>query len=313
MSFFDWKGNLTENDFGIATYHWEKLSSNSILEKRYNLQNELVRNRPEFQFMITRFDFNKKGFLDTMTNLGKSGERITADEAGVVKTQLQYDAAGHLLSWKNLDSLGKPVNGLTGIAEIKYKPSGYFAEQEASFWGPAGEPILSPWGVHKVVYEFDSFGNQTARLFYDQKGKRTQSRSGFSLVRTIWTQEGQHLLKVAFFDKLDQKISIGKTTVHCYKVNFDVNGNPTRTCFYSVDDSKTIYKGLGYFCEEVLFDKKGRKSGLRFLDINDKPVMNKSLGLASIFYTYNSQGELTEVQYLDDNNTPVTLEWEASH
>ena len=313
LKFLDLKGNLTENDFGIATYQWEELSPHSILEKRYNLQNELVRNRPEFQYMITRFDFDRRGLLQTMTNLGESGERITADEAGVVTTQLLYDDARYLLSWKNLDSLGKPVNGLTGMAEIKYKPSGYFAEQEASFWGPEGEPILTPWGVHRVVYEYDPFGNQTTRLFYDQKGERTQSRSGLSLLRMTWTDDGQHMSETAFFDKFDQRISIGKSTVHSYKVDFDINGNPIKTCFYSVGDSKTIYEGLGYFCEEVLFDKKGRKSGLRFLDKSEKLTLNNFLGLARICYTYNSMDELIDVQFLDENNIPVTMEWQASH
>ena len=99
LRFLDLKGILTENDFGIATYQWEELPPHSILEKRYNLQNELLRNRLEFQYMITRFDFDRRGLLQTMTNLGESGERITADEAGVVKTQLLYDDAGYLLSW----------------------------------------------------------------------------------------------------------------------------------------------------------------------------------------------------------------------
>ena len=120
------------NDFGIARYDWQLLDDGSVLEKRYDLTGNLVRNRPGFGYMITRFSYDVKGLLARMYNLGTDGKQITEDTAGIAITHIDYDQHGQFTRWLNLTAGGAPKRGMSNIAEIRYVPSDFCTRADSN-------------------------------------------------------------------------------------------------------------------------------------------------------------------------------------
>lgn len=166
LEFYDVKGNAIENDFGIAKYTWIIKDNSTVIEHRFDEEGNLTRNRPGFGYIITEFKFRSDVFLDKMTNLGIEGVRPTPDEAGVVSTQIGYDENGQFIQWLNLDGEGKPIKGMSQIAEIRYTPSS-FIDSDAAFIDENGNPQTTVWGAHLVKYSFDACIPDVFRAFYN--------------------------------------------------------------------------------------------------------------------------------------------------
>ena len=143
VKFLNLGGDLVNNDFGIAAYNWTVLDNGQVVETRVNTDGDLVRNRPGFGYMVTRFAYDANGLLTRMYNLGSKGEELTSDEAGVVMTQISYSPLGQFKQWLNLGADGKPIKGMSAIAEIVYQPSQFRGEKEAYFFDAKGRPQIT--------------------------------------------------------------------------------------------------------------------------------------------------------------------------
>lgn len=312
LTFYGLNGEPIENDFGIADYKWLKEPNSDVIESRYNLKNELVRNRPEFQYMVTRFSFNENDMLKEMTNLGLDGKRPIPDDSGVVKTKIKYDDEGRFIEWANFDVEGNPKKGMTNLAKIIYKPSAYFSEEVAIFMDEQGKPQNSNWGVHKIIYKFDTYGNQLGRVLKDTLDQPTNSRSGLGILKSTYTSDGKHLISSNYFDKEEKPIGFGDNKIHGIKVDFDNKGRPVNTSFYNLDG--TIANGwYGYATEEVLFDEEGRLTARQYLDSNGELVNNQEFNIARFVYEYKNDVELESVKTFDAEGNEIKPQWIPNH
>ncbi|WP_124748914.1 hypothetical protein [Alteromonas facilis] len=191
LSFYNVSGDIINNDFGIARYTWGVESNGDVVEHRYDTAGKIVRNRPGFGYLVTRFSFDAQGLLTRMYNLGIEGKRLTADDAGVAMTQIEYNQQRQFTRWLNLDIEEKPIKGLSAIADIRYAPSAYAVENVARFIDENGNPQTTRWGAHKVIYEFDQYGNPTMRQFFGRDDKPTESTSGIHQIKMTWSDDGR--------------------------------------------------------------------------------------------------------------------------
>ena len=312
LTFYGLDGKPIENDFGIVKYHWVKDSNGHIIESRYNLKDELVRNRPEFQYMVTRFSFDGKMMLKEMTNLGLDGKHPTPDESGTVSTRITYDADGRFTEWANFDIDGNLIRGMTNIAKIIYRPSPYFSEQEALFIGKNDLPQHTNWGVHKVVYEFDDYGNEINRVYRDTLNKPTNSNSGLGMVKSTYTTDGMYLQRVSYYNKKGEPIGFGDNKIHGTKVNFDDKGRPVKTSFYNLDGI-VANSWYGYATETTVFDDQGRIKSKMYLDAKGKLANNQEIGIARLEYIYTNGIELEAVQTYDAEGKEKQAQWNPGH
>ena len=312
LTFYGLNGKPIENDFGIVTYHWETQLNGSVIESRYNLKGALVRNRPEFQYMITKFVFDQDNMLTAMTNLGLDGKQPTPDDSGVISTRIKYDEKGRFVEWANFDAHGNPIKGMTNLAKIIYKPSAYFSEEVAIFMDEHGKPQNSNWGVHKIIYTFDTYGNEIERTLMDTLNLPTNSRSGLGILKSTYTSDGKHLITSNYFDKDDKPIGFGENQVHQLRVEFDDQNRPVRSTFYDLNGN--IANGWsGYATEEVLFDEQGRLTVRQYLDSNEELVNNQAFDIARFVYEYMNDVELQSVKTYDAESNEIKPQWNPNH
>lgn len=312
LVFYGVDGNPIENDFGIAKYHWAKNINGDIIESRYNIKDELVRNRPEFQYMITRFSFDENDRLTEMTNLGLDGKQPTPDDSGTVSTRIKYDDDGRFIEWANFDIDGNPTKGLTNLAKIIYEPSPFFSEQKAIFLDENDHPQNSNWGAHKIIYTFDTYGNEIERTLRDTLNRPTNSRSGLGILKSEYTLDGKHLNANSYYDKEGGPIGFGENQIHGLSVTFDSKNRPVRSSFYDIEGN-IAEAWYGYASEETVFDEKGRIIERKYLDKKGNIVNNEANGVAKFEYQYKDEVELLNVKAFNADGKKVRPQWNPDH
>ena len=313
LEFFDIHGNPTENDFAIASYEWTTKPKGDVVETRRRLDGSIQRNRPGFGYLITKFSYDARGMLRRMTNLGEAGTAVTADDAGIVATQIGYDQNGRFTQWLNLDANGSPKRGLSAIAEIQYKPSPFRGEQVATFVDADGSPQTTRWGAHIVDYEFDEFGNETLRRFFDVDGAPVNAANGVGRIVSRWSRDGAHRVSRAYFNKDGEPTGVTEAAIHAYITELDNNDRPVRTRSVNTDGDVVVDPNTGFAKDETLFDKRGRIIERRFLDADDNLADHATWGVARFEYGYNANNELTSVRSFTKEGVESKPIWNPAH
>lgn len=133
LDFFDLEDQKIESNWKIARYHWE-YKDEMIVEKRYNLQDEMVDLSPYFDFGITGILLDKKGRPNAHFNRNANLE-IEENELGVASYRDKYDALGN---------------------HIEY-----------SYHDKEGSLTSSPWKFARAIKKYDSLGNNIGMARYD--------------------------------------------------------------------------------------------------------------------------------------------------
>ena len=313
LAFYDVDGKPTENDFAIASFGWRTQDDGDVVETRWRLDGSVQRNRPGFGYYVTRFSYDARGLLRRMTNLGETGEQVTADDAGIVATQIGYDQNNRFTQWLNLGSDGLPRRGMSDIAEIRYEPSPFAGEQVALFVDANGAPQTTRWGAHEVRYKFDEFGNETLRQFFGTDGEPVSAGNGVSQIVSIWTADGANRKSRAYFDTEMTPVGITSAEIHAFRTEFDSSGRPTRTKSFSLSDELVANPDTGYAVDETVFDDQGRIIERRFLDENGALTNHAEWGVARFIFTYNGNDELQSVTTLTDTGAERKPAWNPAH
>lgn len=313
LDFYGVDGKRVNNDFGIANYTWERLDNGQIVEKRKNKAGELVRNRPGFGYLVTRFAYDSDGLLTKMYNLGVKGEMLTEDDAGVAMTKISYSSNGQFTQWLNLDLENEPRRGMSDIAEIIYEPSAYRGEKEAYFFGPDGKPQTTRWGAHRVSYQFDGYGNEVQVEYYDIENRPVESSSGISSIRSRYSKDGTVKFEDAYFDKHGKKVASSYSGVHKILTRVDDKQRPSRRIFLDVQEQVCTHAGLGYAQEVLEYDNLGGVSKRVFLDASNKLVNHETWGVASFEYQRSNTGELVNVIARNAVGVVKTSQWDPEH
>lgn len=313
VKFLNLDGNLVNNDFGIAAYNWTVLENGQVVETRVNADDDLVRNRPGFGYMITRFAYDSNGLLTRMYNWGSKGTALTPDEAGVVMTKISYSPVGQFKQWLNLDIDGKPVKGMSAIAEIIYQPSQFRGEKEAYFFDANGSPQLTRWGAHRVSYEFDAFGNEKAISYFDTHNTLTESTSGIARIVNTWTNDGMTQTTESYFSKSNKAAASSYSGVHKIITDTNDESKPKRRYFTDLQGKLVQHPGLGYAQETFEYDKHGGVSERRFLDVVGKQINHKTWGISKVTTTRQENGTLQSVQNFDAKGELVNASWDPAH
>ncbi len=264
LVFYGLDGKSIDNDFRISRYVWKTRADGEVIEHRFNTEGELVRNRPSFGYLVTRFAYDMNGLLTRMYNLGVGGHELMPDDAGIAMTQIRYDRHNQFIQWLNLDMEGQPKWAMSDIAEIIYEPSQFNSEQVAIFNDADGTPQVTGWGAHKVVYEFDKYGNAVSWLHFGIDGNPVNSSSGTGQIKSKWSADGVYLLADSYFDKDGKPIASSYSGVHSIETKIGVNGKSQSITFKDLDGKTLVHKGQGFAVEAFEYDRAGRLTSRNF-------------------------------------------------
>ena len=114
LCFYDIKNNEMESNWGIAYYIWSK-KEDLIIEKRYNLKNELVNISPYFDFGITGILIGENGIPKANYNLNSNLE-IHENSFGIASYKDEYDKRGKNISYSYYDKNDKLTTNPWGYA-----------------------------------------------------------------------------------------------------------------------------------------------------------------------------------------------------
>lgn len=142
LEFFDLDDNPMESNWKIAAYRWTK-DQDLVIERRYNLTEELVDVSPYFEFGITGILIDKNGLPKAHYNLNDQLE-VTNNSDGVASYQDDFDAVGN---------------------HIKYS---YYNENDSL--------TMNQWGFAYGKKSYDKIGNIVLLEQYDTQGEITRSR-----------------------------------------------------------------------------------------------------------------------------------------
>ncbi|WMS88929.1 hypothetical protein [Pleionea litopenaei] len=170
LKFYDQSGAPVESEWNIHRYEWRH-ANGKVYEKRFNLDNEQQPLRPVLEFYEVELEYNQKGQLAFMRNLGLTGEP-TNNSSGAGIDRIVYDHNGNFVRWQVYDKDGKPVEGnrpMVHIGEHLYDEFGNKVGMRG--FDRYGKRIPFSWGAFEHVSVFDKHGNQSEHLIYQADGR----------------------------------------------------------------------------------------------------------------------------------------------
>jgi len=114
LNFYDQNGQPTESNWKIARYIWEK-QQGLVIERRYNLNGELAKISPYFDFLITGIKYNDQGLPMAHYNLNEVLE-ITENYWGVASYQDKYDQNGNHIEYAYYNKANQLTPSAAGFA-----------------------------------------------------------------------------------------------------------------------------------------------------------------------------------------------------
>ena len=159
LHFFDKQNQPSLNAWNIHRYEWRR-NEGKLYEKRFNLSNEQQPLRPEFQFYEVELEYDQKGQLAFMRNLGQQGTP-TNNDSGAGIDRITYDQNGNFIRWQVYDKTGNPVEGnrpMVHLGEHLYDQNGNKVGLRG--FDRYGNRIPFSWGAFEHTNEYNTLGNQ---------------------------------------------------------------------------------------------------------------------------------------------------------
>ena len=259
---------------------------NRISEKYYSLDR-----KPSIRTDVNAFGFsyqyNEQGFRTEMTTLDMEGNPMV-NLNGYVTALDSCNEDGFLVKRTFLDGDGNPTTysseGETyGMMVLTTNEHGQPLTQ--SEYDEYGNPIENAQGVHQIVMEYDSLGNNISIKNYSSDLTPTTS-GGFQHEIRLDYDEFGNLIKVSYYDEKG-KPTINSDGVSCFVSTFNRQGAITK--LVSLDTKGELVLGsdmtAGYINE---YDEKGNRVTFQNLDTEEKPCMS-IYGYASKKYVYDEK------------------------
>lgn len=267
LEFFGLDGERVENAIGAARYEWEIAPDGAVLERRYNLDGEMVPARDIYEYDVLRLSYRPDGLLAVAQSLDAETLELSAMGASqAVQARFSYNEQGAFRLFELLNADGDRVIGPFGLAADIATYTAFGQAEGAHFENGQGELMALPWGPFFRVGEYDSHGNRIHDRFFDETMEPVNASFG----------------------------------VHEIRMRFDASGlNPVATELYDVDGELAMFEGRGFARSETRYDDAGRPTDIRFFDVDGAPALRSDFGVARIVTSYNDTARSVETRHLD--------------
>ncbi|PKV50030.1 putative lumazine-binding protein [Aquimarina sp. MAR_2010_214] len=229
LDFYDLDNNPMESNWKIANYRWVK-HKKLIIEKRYNLQNDLVDISPYFEFSITGILYRKDGSPKANYNLNEKLE-IQENSIGIASYEDTYDEKGN---------------------HIKY-----------SYHNAKGELTKNQWNFAANTQEFDSNGYLIKGAMFDENNELIHKRDFPSVTRIRMAKPASKKDTIEIREKsLGYLIALQELKPDLMKEVFHED-LAKRTMGFDQEKEKEVIRETTYK-EMIEYAKSWNKTGTRF-------------------------------------------------
>ena len=230
LHFYNEENQPSQNAWNIHHYEW-RYNNGIVNEKRFDLSDIQQPMRPVLQFYEVNLEYDDKGQLAFIRNLGTTGEP-TNNDSGAGIDRIVYDQYGNFVRWQVYDKDGNPVEGnrpMVHVGEHLYDQFGNKVGMRG--FDRYGNQVPFSWSAYEHVYTFDDYGNQRASDSFSKSGELE-----VSIIRT-YTNDNSRLKSISTVSETGERIPSPVLSGAAYvEFNYDENGNRTHQ-FFNADGS----------------------------------------------------------------------------
>lgn len=299
--FYDASGeHLMENTEGIAGWTSEFDDFGNEIKRQFFDKNQIRTIIDGDKFAGWEAAYDDMGNRLDIHYFDKNGTICMTSNryAGVSR---EYDERGNILSEKYYDTNKRMATGTT-VTKYKYNSLDHIVEM--SFLNEKGEPTNGEQGYHKVVYEYDDFGNNTAYSYYNTVGRLTIVKGDkYAVVRNKYDERG-NITETAYYGTKDERVSRQSDRVSIQRSEYDNLGRVIRQTYYDEKEEPTkpsvmVPEGL------ASYDKWGNINYIASGDGHGNLIYNPAIGCCVMRYEYNKYGDLLQRTCYDEKDTPM--------
>lgn len=256
-------------------------------------------------------DKNRWGQIQEKTFFDKKGEAVISGDYHMLK--YQRDERGNITNESYWGIDNKAVKTRFGFHEVKRKFDKFDNVMELEVFGLSGEPVVSIYGVSKLLYEYED-GKVSKIIRYNVKNEiveenGAQINDGAAIIKYKYDERG-NLIITSYFDRSEKPMN-SNMGYHTTKSHFDKSDNEDELMFYEIS-GKPVTDKRGIHRYYYLYDELGRNIGIAYYDKQNKPIKDDVDEVFMEKYKYDEEGRIVSVSYWSDENTKMTR-WSGIH
>ncbi|RDY57896.1 hypothetical protein [Flagellimonas nanhaiensis] len=311
LAFFSRNDTPIENDWGIHNYEWKKLSNGRVQEKRFNIDGEQARIRPEFEFYAVQMEYDERGFIKRLYNYGLEGE-LTNNSTGVAYDELRYNSAGDFEGWSVFDVNGNPVEGndpMVHRGEHSHNSKGYFVEYKSY---DAEGNLMSDRRNSQINKRFyNDWGDFVQSRYYDLNEEKLTSEERRPAIVDFKINEKGYISEITFLDETAELVdwrppkmrSVYSSDGRLKEISFwDVDYNLVDRYPHRYDDRGRLIEidriegnDSLLYTQKRTYDDLDRPTGFKNFLPDGTPTIGR--GIHEMRYTYDANWRRTETQH----------------
>ena len=253
---------------------------------------------------------------------GSCGSLSSYDERRdlVARTALGPDGQPFLLadgwaSWRSEYEAGREVRttyyGVAGEPVLtKQGYHGYQVQYDArgnavryTYLGRDGQPAFMNTGIAGWAAEFDQRGRETSRVYFGPMGEPVLHNDGNHGITTGYDENGYEA-EITYVDLAGKPVA---TSEHfaIQKLQHDTRGRETRRTYFGADGKPVAHKD-GYGGKLLGHDERGNVSEITTLNTDGRPAAPKAGGYAREVRLYDGRGDLVGQRFFDAAGAPAS-------
>lgn len=252
-------------------------------------------------FSIVRATYDDRGNMLELSWYDKN-DSLTDQNNGVAIQRYEYDEQNRMVALYNYDKQRKPTQNNMAVhcMENVYSKQGNLTQ--VAYYDAEGKNLaLNIEGIAGWISEFDDWGNEVKRLFFDTDRKATALADGYAGWCASYDERGNQL-DIYYFDK-DEKICMTKMGYAGTKCEFDERGNMLSSMDYGTDRKLAS----GRLLARYKYDEKDNQTEFAVFDKSGKPALNANNYHKKVS-SYNARRQPVEEKYYGTDGKPITVE-----
>ena len=309
ISWFGTEGESVNNEDNYASIRYTHDEAGRIeTETYYDINGLETTLRGQYDASQLRYEYDRLGNIVRLLYLSD----LARPDDLASECVTEYDSRGNLTELRWLNNSGQPVPNVNGYTKIQtiYDELGYVSERrfysdnsdtydsERYTRDAQGREIaaeISGSGYNVTIrYDYDDFGNLTAKQYEDEDGNLTSPGVSWARVEYTYDIFGNQT-NIRWFGTDSRPVIVEGQGAH-YVMAYDGFGRCISTEYYDTEDKPTdiggffrwtrIYNTYGWPAEENRYDTEGRYLG-------------------KIVWTYTPSGSIEKIRHYDMNGEEI--------
>lgn len=243
------EGKKISDGLGHYTFKWSYPEPGQIEQTQYDTNGKLIYLTDFFDYYVTRFHYDYRGYLHRIVNLGLEGQELTnGEKSGTAYVDFFFDLYGHEHHYPHYDSNGNKANR---------KPYG----------------IL--YNINSIVG--DAVGNiskgerkKLLQRYKNAKGEYVTDQNEIGSIEYI-NNEFLELIRINYFDINDQPML--NQGYHSMTIDYNANGDRSKIQYLNKEGKLTnSMSGVS----SIIFEYDKRRNLIRSKSYNQDNILIKN-------------------------------------